>query len=177
MGMEKTVKLRQVMVTISLWDIGGQKEYKSMMPLVCSDAKVLLFMFDLTRKQSLYMIREWYRNAKKVNRFARPFLVGCKFDLFASKKESFRSDITTQARQFSHAMKAPLIYCSSSHSINVKTIFQLILASLFDLRLKVPEESSLNRPIVEYKSVWLRRRKEKEKRREEKRRAKADSTV
>jgi len=174
--MEKTVKLRKVMVTISLWDIGGQKEYRSMMPLVCSDAKVLLFMFDLTRKQSLFMIREWYKNARRINRFARPFLVGCKFDLFANKKESFRLEITKQARQFSHAMKAPLIYCSSSHSINVKTIFQLILATLFDLRLKVPEESSLNKPIVEYKSVWQRRRKEKEKRRQEKK-AKAIANV
>ena len=74
-----------------------------------------------------------------MNRYAKPFLVGCKFDLFDKKKDRFKAEITEKARVFSNAMKAPLIYCSSSHSINIKTIFQLILASLFDLRLKVPE--------------------------------------
>jgi len=172
--MEKTVNLRNVMVTISLWDIGGQEEYKNLMSLVCSDAKVLLFLFDLTRKQSLYMIRDWYRSARKLTRYAMPFLVGCKFDLFAEKSLDFREDITQTARTFSTAMKAPIIYCSSSHSINVKTIFQLILASVFDLRLKVPEESSSSKPIVEYKSVWIRRRKkQKDKKRGAKKKAKA----
>jgi len=167
--MEKTVKLRNLMVTISVYDIGGQKQYMSMMPLVCREAEFLLFVFDLTRKQSLSMIREWYSHARKLNRFSRVLLVGCKFDLFIKKSIVFRKDITDTARKFAKAMKAPLIYSSSSHSINIKSIFQLVLGSRLDLRLRVPEVSKLSEPILEYKSVWAKRRRRGTERKRERR--------
>jgi len=56
--MEKRIQLRNVTVTFSVWDLGGQKEYLQLMPLVCNEARVLLFVFDLTCKQSLLLIRE-----------------------------------------------------------------------------------------------------------------------
>jgi len=39
-------------------------------------------------------------------------------------------EITKQARRFARAMKAPLIYCSTSHSINVQKIFKIVLSSI-----------------------------------------------
>ena len=47
-----------------IWDLGGQREFVSMMPLVCNDAVALLFMFDLTRKATLHSVKEWYRQAR-----------------------------------------------------------------------------------------------------------------
>ena len=32
-----------------------------MLPLVCNDAACVLFMFDLSRIETLHSIREWYR--------------------------------------------------------------------------------------------------------------------
>merc|ERR550525_2287605 len=157
--MEKTIRLKNVTVTMSVWDLGGQKEYLQLMPLVCNDAKVLLFVFDLSRKQSLSMIREWYKQARKENRYAIPFLIGAKFDLFDKKDMKFKEEITSQARKFSKAMKAPLIYCSSSHSINIKKIFQIIIAKVFHLRPKVAEAKKHTEPIVEYKAIWAKRSK------------------
>jgi len=159
--MEKTIQLRNITVTLSVWDLGGQAEYSNLMPLVCSEAKVFLFVFDLTRKHSLSMIRDWYRRARKLNKYAIPFLIGSKFDLFDRKDMKFKEEITTQARKFSKAMKAPLIYCSSSHSINVKKIFQLILANVFHLRPKVAEIKKISEPLVEYKATWKKRKKSK----------------
>jgi len=63
------------------------------------------------------------------------------------------------ARKFSKAMKAPLLFCSSSHSINVKKIFQLIIAKVFHLRPKVEEITKMTEPIVEYKAYWPRSKK------------------
>merc|ERR1719431_693804 len=60
--MEKNIQLRNVTVTFSVWDLGGQKEYLQLMPLVCNDARIFLFVFDLTCKQSLLLIRDWYRH-------------------------------------------------------------------------------------------------------------------
>jgi len=39
-----------------------------MLPLVCNDAVAIFFLFDLTRKSTLLNIKEWYRQARGLNR-------------------------------------------------------------------------------------------------------------
>jgi GTP-binding protein of the ras superfamily involved in termination of M-phase len=51
--MEKSITLKTAEVTFSIWDLGGEREFIGMLPLVCNDAVVILFMFDLSRKQTL----------------------------------------------------------------------------------------------------------------------------
>lgn len=51
--MEKTISIRNTEITFSIWDLGGQREFVNMLPLVSNDAVALLFMFDLTRKSTL----------------------------------------------------------------------------------------------------------------------------
>eukprot|EP01084_Bolivina_argentea_P261433 441779_1 len=121
--MEKTIELKNVNVTISIWDLGGQREFATLFPLVCGHAKVILFLFDLTQKQSLFSVRRWYKEARKENQLFMPFLVGTKFDLFDELDDLHKQDIAKQARKFAKKMHAPLIYCSSAQSINVKKIF------------------------------------------------------
>jgi len=118
--MEKSIHLKNVDVTISIWDLGGQREFATLMPLVCSEAKVILFAFDLTQQPSLYSVKRWYKEAKKENKLFMPFLIGTKFDLFVELEANEKENITRQARKFAKKMRAPLIYCSSKKSINVK---------------------------------------------------------
>ncbi len=66
--MEKSIVLRDTEITFSIWDLGGQKEFLSMLPLVCNDAVAIFFMFDLTRKSTLLGVKEWYRQARLLNR-------------------------------------------------------------------------------------------------------------
>ena len=47
--MEKTVGIRNANISFSIWDLGGQREFINMLPLVCNDAAAILFMFDLSR--------------------------------------------------------------------------------------------------------------------------------
>ena len=55
-----------------------------------------------------------------------------------------------QARKFARAMKAPLIFCSSSESVNVQKIFKIVLSKAFDLKCTIPTQSELGTPILEY---------------------------
>lgn len=66
----------QAEVTLSIWDLGGDRSYVSMLPMVCVDAVAVLFMFDLTSLASLSSVREWYRQVRGLNKAALPFLVG-----------------------------------------------------------------------------------------------------
>jgi len=68
-----------------------------------------------------------------------PFLIGTKFDLFVELEANEKENITRQARKFAKKMRAPLIYCSSKKSINVKKIFKVIIAKIFDLQPNLKE--------------------------------------
>lgn len=66
--MEKTISIRGTEITFSIWDLGGQREFVNMLPLVCNEAVAILFMFDLSRKSTLNSIKEWYRQARGFNK-------------------------------------------------------------------------------------------------------------
>jgi len=92
--MEKTISVRRTTITFSIWDLGGQREFVNMLPLVCNDAVAILFMFDLSRKSTLNSVKEWYRQARGFNKTAIPFLIGTKFDTFATFPRDEQEEIT-----------------------------------------------------------------------------------
>ncbi|ORY25233.1 P-loop containing nucleoside triphosphate hydrolase protein [Naematelia encephala] len=145
--MEKTINIRNTEITFSIWDLGGQREFVSMLPLVSNDAHAILYMFDLTRKATLNSVKEWYRQATGFNKSAASVLIGTKYDVFASLPREEQEEITKQAKRFSKAMHAPLIFCSTSHSINVQKIFKIVLAKAFDLKCVIPEIDEVGEPI------------------------------
>jgi GTP-binding protein of the ras superfamily involved in termination of M-phase len=138
--MEKTISVRRTTITFSIWDLGGQREFVNMLPLVCNDAVAILFMFDLSRKSTLNSVKEWYRQARGFNKarlhpilsamiertdtlFSRqsvmqtaiPFLIGTKFDQFATFPRDEQEEITKQvcpntncARSFSSRLSFPV---------------------------------------------------------------------
>lgn len=148
--MEKTVCIKNTNINFSIWDLGGQKEYLHMLPIVCNDAVAILFMFDLCHKSTLTSIKGWYKQVRFLNKAAIPILIGTKYDYFAKFKAEDQSEITSQARKFAQAMNAPLIFCSSSASININKIFKIVLAKVFDLPCKVEKVTKDGEPIVEY---------------------------
>lgn len=94
--MEKTISIRNTEITFSIWDLGGQREFVNMLPLVCNDAVAILFMFDLTRKSTLNSIKEWYRQGRGFNKTAIPILVGTKYDHFVNFPPQDQEEISNQ---------------------------------------------------------------------------------
>ena len=70
--------------------------------------------------------------------------------MFDQQNKEFKEEVTKKARKFAKKMRAPLIFCSSSHSINVKKIFQIIIAKLFNFKANIHECKRVGEPIVEY---------------------------
>ncbi|KAL2754899.1 hypothetical protein ACRALDRAFT_2106322 [Sodiomyces alcalophilus JCM 7366] len=150
--MEKTISIRNTEITFSIWDLGGQREFVNMLPLVCNDAVAILFMFDLTRKSTLNSIKEWYRQGRGFNKTAIPILVGTKYDHFVNFPREDQEEISSQARRFAKAMRAALIFSSTSHSINVQKIFKIVLSKAFDLKCTIPEIENVGEPLLLYQS-------------------------
>jgi GTP-binding protein of the ras superfamily involved in termination of M-phase len=148
--MEKSITIKNTEITFSIWDLGGQREFISMLPLVCNDAVATLFMFDLSNKASLSSVKDWYRQVRGMNRNSFAFLIGTKYDLFVELSNKEQAAITKQARKFAKAMKAPLIFSSASHSINIQKIFKIVLSKVFNLKCNIPCVSTLGDPILEH---------------------------
>ena len=163
--------LRNTEITFSIWDLGGQREFLSMLPLVCNDAVAIFFMFDLSRKSTLLSVKEWYRQARGLNRVsntsfasviiveyahsslllpqtAQAFLVGTKFDIFTTLPPEEIDEIDKLARKYAKAMKAPLVFSSASHSINVQKMFKIVLSKVFDLKCTVAEIVEVGEPLL-----------------------------
>ena len=151
--LEKTIAIRNTELTFSIWDLGGQREFINMLPIVCNEATAIIFMFDLTRKATLNSVRNWYRQARGFNKTAVPLLVGTKFDLFYEMSDDEQFEISEQAKKYAKAMRAPLVFCSTSQGINIAKIFKIIIGKAFDLRLKMPELIQNGEPLVIY-SQW-----------------------
>jgi GTP-binding protein of the ras superfamily involved in termination of M-phase len=143
--MEKKVSLRNTQITFSIWDLGGQKEFISMLPLVCNESAVMLFLFDLTRPATLASVKEWYRQVRTHNKTAIPFLVGTHFDAFAQQPPdaqvlprvlirplqrclphaASQAETVKTARKYAAAMKAPLVFTSASLGVNIQKLFKV----------------------------------------------------
>lgn len=50
-----------------------------MLPLVCNEAAAFLFMFDLTRLNTLNSLKEWYRQARGFNKVHINIIIGLFF--------------------------------------------------------------------------------------------------
>eukprot|EP00953_Heterococcus_sp_UTEX-ZZ885_P002882 2083-Heterococcus_DN1.PRE.1 len=108
--MEKTITLRNTEITFSIWDLGGQREFLSMLPLVCNDAVATFFMFDLSRKSTL--------NSVKVS--------SASYNCTAYTDGCGRGAISEIRRRLSRTA-----VCSNSSKCTIKTALVVAIALLF----------------------------------------------
>jgi Gtp-binding protein of the ras superfamily involved in termination of M-phase len=155
--LSKRVKLPQAEVTMSIWDLAGAREHQAMLPTACAEAVVVLYMFDLNDPRSLRSVRDWYKQVRLHNATARAVLVGCKFDSFFEQDKDYQADTTKRARRYAAVMSAPLIFCSSLHSINVKKLFRLVFNMAFDIPPSIRQLKEIGTPIFEYDHVMAPR--------------------
>ncbi|KAF0972413.1 hypothetical protein FDP41_009316 [Naegleria fowleri] len=148
--LEKKVQIKNTEVNLMIWDLGGQKEFMSMLDLVCNDSLALFFMFDLTRKTTLRSVKDWFLHSRKYNKRALPFLIGTKYDKFIELPKEEQEEITKQARKYAEKMKCPLIYSSAAAGINIKKLFKLVLAKVFDFPPNIDKITTVGEPLLEY---------------------------
>lgn len=76
--------------------------------------------------------------------------MGTKFDLFYAQDKTEQEETTALARKYAKAMHAPLIFCSSSHSINVLKLFKLVFEKVFSLEPDIEQKHAVGEPLFEY---------------------------
>eukprot|EP01034_Spumella_vulgaris_P029004 gene29004-35976_t len=74
--------------------------------------------------------------------------VGTKYDIYTTLPPEEIEEIDKLARKYAKAMKAPLIFSSASHSINVQKLFKIVLSKVFDLKSTVAEIVNVGEPLL-----------------------------
>ena len=129
---QKSIRLHSEDVIVSIIDLGGRKEYKTMMPTACKDADIVLLSFNLIDSQSLKSVKKWYTSARRENKQFLPLLVGHKLDEFLDCDQEYRMMIEKKARTVAKKMRAPEpIYCSSKSGENMAHLMETICITGF----------------------------------------------
>jgi small GTP-binding protein len=129
----KRLKLEKKKVKLQLWDMGGEKRFRFLLPTYCLGSSGALYVYDITRETTLDNIHEWIKIIKEHNGNIPIMLVGNKIDL------EHENRAVTRERGIEIAKKLGCIgfvEISAKTGVNVdaafETISNLMLKSIKD---------------------------------------------
>ena len=93
--MQKKIIINEQTYTINLWDTIGQEQYRSLTKIFMKGAKIVIFVYDITRKETFEQLDFWFENTKEVLG-NKPILgiVGNKSDLYI--KEDVKEEVAEE---------------------------------------------------------------------------------
>ena len=88
----KTVDFQDIgqSIKFDIWDTVGQEKYRSLAKIFYKDAKVIIFVYDITRPETFEGLKNYWYDETKNNTDGEPILavVANKIDLYANSKVS-----------------------------------------------------------------------------------------
>lgn len=111
-------------VKLQLWDFGGEKRFRFILPSYCKGTSGVIFAFDLTRPSSLWNLEEWFDLVKKNTNNPISLLIGTKAD--EAEKFGARAVKDEQIAEFlkNHSLSTDLFFKTSSKTgQNIKEVF------------------------------------------------------
>ena len=85
--MQKKITINGKAYTINLWDTIGQEQFRSLTKIFMKGAKIVIFVYDITRRDTFEQLNFWLTNTKEVLG-DKPILgiVGNKSDLYFNEE-------------------------------------------------------------------------------------------
>lgn len=121
-----------VKVTLQLWDLGGEERFRFFLPAYARGSFGGIFIYDITRYNSLINLDEWmnvFKRGAQSERYEVPILmVGSKLDL--EEKRSVSPEDAYDKSQYHEIYD--VIECSSKTGYNVEQIFSNITEEIMD---------------------------------------------
>jgi small GTP-binding protein len=83
----KRITFGKKRIRLQLWDMGGEKRFRFLLPTYCLGSAGALYVYDITRENTLDNIHEWIKIIKDHNGNIPIMLVGNKVDLEAHNRQ------------------------------------------------------------------------------------------
>ena len=114
---------------LDIWDTVGQEQYRSLAKIFYKDAKVILFVYDITSIDSYNAIKNyWYNETQNyANKNPLLVLVANKDDLYEGEKISVK-----EGKKYADEINALFIRTSATSNMRVNLLFENIGKKLID---------------------------------------------
>ena len=86
----KNIQIDNQDIHLLLYDTAGQEKFRSLIPMYIRESQIVLFVYDITRKDSFNSIPKWFSDVLDIKSNEAVFvLIGNKIDLENERKVSF----------------------------------------------------------------------------------------
>ena len=113
-------------IRLQIWDTAGQERFHSITKNIYRNAHGVLFVYDITNRESFNNIKNWIRDLQNVGNDVRAAILGNKLDL-----ESNRVIKHEEIEEICREYNMPFLETSARENINVNEGFDLIVNELF----------------------------------------------
>lgn len=133
-GVDFKIKIKKINnknIKLNIWDTAGQEKFRSLISSYYRNVDIILFVFDLTNKQSFRNIEYWYEEIKStLKSHNRLYLVGTKNDY---KNEIYidNNDIIELSKKYN--MK--YFDTSSKKNYNINNLFDDIFNEIYHISI------------------------------------------
>lgn len=126
----KFLEIENIRTILQIWDFGGEKTFQFLLPMYSKGSFGGIFMFDLSRDNTLNRIMEWldcFKEGLTHDKKDVPILlVGGKSDL-QEQIEVSKNDAETIAQEYN---LFDYIDCSSKTGKNVENVFETLVRKI-----------------------------------------------
>ena len=127
------IKSKETYVRVSLWDFGGQEQFKRLFPYYINGVNGLFLVFDLSDLQSLIKLDWWFEQLEKHdNQNVPKIVIGAKYDLIDEENKKVKvNDLIISQFLDKHGEKC-FFKTSSKENINVTEIFKQLVKYILE---------------------------------------------
>ena len=135
----KDVTLNNNTYKIHIWDTAGQERYKSITKNFYKHAEGIIFVYDITKKETFDNLKNWISNAENETDF-KIIIVGNKLDM-----ESRREVSIEQLKKLAKKKNCKYFETSAKDNINVENLFLSIINEMIN---NIKDEVSISESVI-----------------------------
>ena len=143
-------------IRLQIWDTVGQERFRSITKSIYRNANGVLFVYDITNKESFANIKNWIKDLQNVGNDIKGIIVGNKIDLDPERIID-KKDLEEMANKY----QMPFIETSAKQNTFVNDAFNLIIDELLKDRTEEQIVEMFSRKTKSDLSVTTKKTNEK----------------
>ncbi len=136
----KDITLNNNTYKIHIWDTAGQERYKSITKNFYKHAEGIIFVYDITKKETFDNLKNWISSAENEGDF-KIIIVGNKLDM-----ENEREVSIEQLKKLAEKKNCQCFETSAKKNINIEKMFLSIIKEMI-INIKDTEDSMMESAI------------------------------
>ena len=123
----KKIKYKDIDVLLQIWDTAGQERYKVITKSFVKGADAIIYMYDITNKESFINIKKWIEDTDEYSFNAKKIIIGNKIDM-----EEKREVTDEMKDNLINEMNIEIMEVSAKNeNNNINEVFVVLLKNIF----------------------------------------------